>query len=67
MFKCRECGNYFNKEKRLVDWVEAWGHMEPMYSYVCPFCGGEDYAEDWEVEDEENIDEGYEDEDEEYD
>jgi len=67
MFKCRACGNYFDEEerRRYTDWVEAWGHMEPMYSYTCPYCDSEDFDEDWVVEDEENIDEGYEDEDEE--
>lgn len=42
-YKCRECHKYFDTPKRYTDWVEAWGHMEPMYSYTCPYCDGDDY------------------------
>lgn len=51
--KCRTCGETFDEPKRYTDWVEAWGHMEPMNSYECPYCGSSDYDDRYRVEREE--------------
>ena len=57
MYKCRDCGEYFDEPKQDVDWVEYWGSNVPMYSYYCPCCESTDFDEDWKVEEEEDAEE----------
>lgn len=44
-YKCNDCKEIFEKPKKYIDWVEAWGHMVPMYSYTCPYCDSDDFEE----------------------
>lgn len=45
MFKCNACKEIFEEPKKYTDWVEAWGHMVPIYSYTCPHCDSDDFEE----------------------
>lgn len=44
-YRCNDCEQEFEEPKQITDWVEFWGQNVPMYSYVCPFCGSDDYEE----------------------
>lgn len=59
MYKCRDCGKYFDEPKKYTDWVEFWGSNVPMYSYTCPCCDGDNFDEADIVEaEEEEMEEG---------
>ena len=50
-FICNDCNTKFDEPKRLTDWVECWGHLDPMYTYVCPVCGSDDFKDETEDDD----------------
>lgn len=57
MYKCRECGEYFEEPLTFIEKYEAYG--SPCYESftVCPYCESNDFDEDWIVEEEEEEEE----------
>lgn len=57
MYKCRDCGEYFDEPKIYYEKYEFWGTPVAEAFYVCPCCEGSDFDEDWIVEEEEDAEE----------
>lgn len=57
MYKCRECGMYFDEPKMYTEKYEFWGAPCIERFYTCPHCDGDDFDESSIVEDEENDEE----------
>lgn len=53
MYKCRECGRYFEEPRKYTDWVPYGSTSVPLDSYTCPCCDGSDFDNADVVEDEE--------------
>lgn len=54
MFRCRECGEYFDRPRRYVDKLEFWGSYCEQVSEECPCCGSYDFADSDTVDSEED-------------
>ena len=54
MYKCRDCGEYFEEPERVEEpRGEFWGVPCSETMYYCPYCGGSDWDESWIIEEEE--------------
>lgn len=53
MYKCRDCGEYFEEPEIYYEKHEFWGAPCTEEIQCCPYCESNDFDESWKVEEEE--------------